>query len=152
MLVLCILTVIYSLSSNGTLPFISKSPFLTVHTPLAYVTLRHYTLWDHRRGVIIALFVALAVTYIPVFVLGGISIKSYYGQPCFLCPLCCLVHVCMARSEWTYYVAALDTCIVAHQPPEVKGFWACMVSGVFVVLWSQIYASVVSPFLISFQR
>ncbi|KAI0685403.1 hypothetical protein BC835DRAFT_1384301 [Cytidiella melzeri] len=96
-LVLCILTVLYSMSAN------------------AYVTLRHYSLWDHRRGIMIALGIALFVTYIPVFVLGGMSIGTYYRH--------------------TYYVAILDTCLVSTQPDTVKGFWGCMVAfDVFVII------------------
>lgn len=45
---------------------------------LAFVTLRLYSLWDHRRIVNLSLGVALVTTYIPVFVLGGMSLSEYY--------------------------------------------------------------------------
>lgn len=100
-----------------------------IHDFTAYVALRHYTLWDHRRNVIIALFVALAVTYIPVFVLGGLSIKAYYGM--FSERLSIVSNRFMSRIDHTYYVEILDTCLVSVQPTFVKAFWGCMVSGRF---------------------
>lgn len=43
----------------------------------AYMALRHYALWDRRRSVMIILALGLVCTYVPVLVLGMISVRIY---------------------------------------------------------------------------
>ena len=47
---------------------------------VGYIAFRLYAIWDQRKSVKILLRVVLAVTYIPVFVLGCISVKTFYSE------------------------------------------------------------------------
>ena len=55
-------------------------PLLPLKTISVYVIYHHYTLWDRRKGALIALCAALAVTYIPAMTLGWHTVVKYQSK------------------------------------------------------------------------
>ncbi|KIP04455.1 hypothetical protein PHLGIDRAFT_129480 [Phlebiopsis gigantea 11061_1 CR5-6] len=75
-------------------------------TSHAYLIYHHYTLWDRRRGVLIAMIITLALTYTPAIYLGHEAALQY--------------------RENMLYSEAFHSCIIMKQPDAVKGMWGCM--------------------------
>ena len=50
----------------------------------AFIAFRLYALWDQRRSVKVVLGVLLVVTYVPMFVTGGISAVKFYSAQTIL--------------------------------------------------------------------
>lgn len=44
------------------------------------MTLRHYTLWDHRKGAMIALWVGFCASYTIIAIFTGFILKDLYGK------------------------------------------------------------------------
>ena len=44
------------------------------------MTFHHYSLWDHRKGALVALIAALIVTYVPAVVLAANTVIGYRSE------------------------------------------------------------------------
>ena len=72
---------VYSFCSNGTSSRSTRGPYIiNVHSSTqGYIAFRLYVIWDQRNPVKLILRTALAITYIPVFIIGGICIVTFYS-------------------------------------------------------------------------
>lgn len=79
---------------------------LTIGIANVFMVLRHYTLWDRRKGALYALWAAFALSYTTVVVLFFFTLISLYS------------HI--------YYNQLLHTCLISHKPQTIIGVWAAM--------------------------
>ncbi|GJE88879.1 hypothetical protein PsYK624_049660 [Phanerochaete sordida] len=82
------------------------SALLTIGCANAFLTLRLFALWDHRRAAKIALFSIFGVTYSAVVVL-------------FVWTLISIIH-------FTYYDEVLGACLLTRKPLGLIGVWIAM--------------------------
>ncbi|EKM52296.1 uncharacterized protein PHACADRAFT_30834 [Phanerochaete carnosa HHB-10118-sp] len=91
-----------------------------------YMALYHYQLWDHRKGAMYAIIVALICTYLPAFILGVIQTIQEHSRPHAFHPRRASPLTGVAGQ--TTYFAPLDTCLIISGSAVGKGFWACLVA------------------------
>lgn len=78
---LCLFAIIYPTIANSKCSNTHRYPSLTymITTWTAYMTLRHYALWDQRKKAVMMVFIVLTLTYTPMVILATMTIFVYYS-------------------------------------------------------------------------
>ena len=116
---------VYSFCSNGTSSRSTRGPsIINVYSSTqGYIAFRLYVIWDQRNPVKLILRTALAITYIPVFIIGGICIVTFYSLSLvFFYPL-----LLTYMSDW-YDLAAMKQDTRYSFPLSIVASWCKRIS------------------------